>query len=287
MAYISCHCYYCCCKQIVLDAGVLWTGAFTIWMQHLTEGRINPYAWPHCKLGRAMQFFCQQYSSSLLVIMAIEKCFALYLPLQTKRFCTVGTAKKISLISAFIFFAFNASAFFIYGTGTTSDGKKVCVFVNVPDGYTFIHSHIDAFLYSFIPLIVMFTANCLIILKFMLAKCKNRHGDTESVNQALSKSAVKGTVMLLTVSFAFFILTAPISIAFSIMDDHPAKAYGVTILLLYLNHSINGVLYSISGSRFRYELKNLFLCYGTEGTTTQVKAITNQCSSMTQSVSLT
>ena len=252
-------------------------------MQHLTEGRINPYAWTDCKLGRAMQYFCQQYSSSLLVIMAVEKCFALYFPLQTKRFCTVGTAKKISLFSALIFFAFNASAFFIYGTETASTGIKRCVFVNVPDGYQFIHSQIDAFLYSFIPLSVMYTANCLIILKFMIAKCRNRHGGTGSVNQALSKSAVKGTVMLLTVSFAFIILTAPISIAFSIMDSPPAIVYGVTIILLYLNHSINGILYSISGSRFREELKNLFLCG--QGTSVKTKTKADQSNSTLQSAS--
>ena len=78
----------------------------------------------------------------------------------------------------------------------------------------------------------------------MIAKWRKRRGGTESVNQALSKSAVKGTVMLLTVSFAFIILTAPISIAYSIMDNPPVMVYGVVILLLYLNHSINGVLYS-------------------------------------------
>ena len=87
--------------------------------------------------------------------MAIEKCFALYLPLRTKRLCTMGNAKKLSLFSGVIIFAFNASAFFIYGTETASDGKKHCVFVNVPDGYQFIHSQIDAFLYSFIPLTVI------------------------------------------------------------------------------------------------------------------------------------
>ena len=123
--------------SIGFPPGVLWTGAFTIWMQHLTEGRINPYAWTDCKLGRAMQYFCQQYSSTLLVTMAIEKCFALYLPLRTKRLCTMGNAKKISLFSGVIIFAFNASAFFIYSTETASDGKKHCVFVNVPDGYQF------------------------------------------------------------------------------------------------------------------------------------------------------
>ena len=39
----------------------------------------------------------------------------------------------------------------------------------------------------------------------MIAKWKNRAGSTESVNQALSKSAIKGSVMLLTISFAFII----------------------------------------------------------------------------------
>ena len=78
-------------------------------------------------------------------------------------------------------------------------GKNSVFGVRVPLSYKATFYQIDAFLYSFIPLSVMFTANCLIILKFIIAKCKNRHGCTESVNQALSKSAVKGTVMLLTV----------------------------------------------------------------------------------------
>ena len=253
---------------------VLWAGCFGTWILFLTRGRINPYVWTDCKLGRAMQFLCQQYSSSLLVIMAVEKCFALYFALQSKRFCTVGSAKKLSLISASIFFAFNAQYFFIYDTKTAIDGAKLCVYVNVPDGYQFIHSQIEAFLYSFIPLSAMLMANCLIILKFVIAKWTQRHGGTESVNQALSKSAIKGTVMLLTVSFAFIILTAPISIAFSIMDDPPVMVYGVTIMLLYLNHSINGVSYSISRSRLRHEPKNLFLCG--EGTATKSKTTTDQ-----------
>ena len=103
----------------------------------------------------------------------------------------------------------------------------------------------------------MFTANCLIIFKFMTAKWRNRHSGTESVNQALSKSAVKGSVMLLAVSFAFIILTGPICVR-NLMNDPPKMVYGVTVILQYLNHSINGVLYCITGSRFRQELRNLF-----------------------------
>ena len=98
---------------------------------------------------------------------------------------------------------------------------------------------------------------------------------TGSVNQALSKSAIKGTVMLIFVSFAFLILTGPIAITYSyITDDPPVIVYGVTVLLQYLNHSTNGVLYCISGSRFRQELKNLFSCYRTKRAVTSSIIIT-------------
>ena len=187
--------------------------------------------------------------------------FCFIFPLQTKSICTVRTAKKISLFSAIIFFGFNAQFLFIFDTENAVNGEKRCIWVKVPDGYKAIYLQIDAFLYSFIPLLVMFTSNCLIILKFMMAKWKNRHGGTRSVNQALSKSAVKGTVMLLTISFAFIILTGPISIAYSIMDNPPIIVYGITVILQYLNHSINGVLYCITGSKFRHELTMIFCCH--------------------------
>ena len=58
------------------------------------------------------------------------------------------------------------------------------------------------------------------------------------------------------------------------MDDPPIMVYGVTVILQYLNHSINGVLYSISGSRFRKELMELFGCCKI-GTATRSNVITN------------
>ena len=125
-----------------------------------------------------------------------------------------------------------------------------------------IYWQIDAIFYSFAPFTIMIIANCMIIFKFMMAKCQNRRGGTESVSQALSKSAVKGTVMLVTVSTAFIILTGPASLAVAIYGDNfPAMVYGVTVLLQYLNHSINAVLYCIAGSRFRHELLKVFGCY--------------------------
>ena len=144
--------------------------------------------------------------------MVVKKCIILYFPLQTKSICTVRNAKTISAAAAVMLFVFNVHLIFIRDLRTDPDGKKTCIWVRVPLNYKATYYQIDAFLYSFIPLSVMFTANCLIIFKFMMAKLKNRNNGTRSVNQALSKSAVKGSVMLLTISFAFVILTSPICI---------------------------------------------------------------------------
>ena len=183
--------------EFLFILGMLWTGGFSVWIQYLTHWRVNLYTWTDCKVVFPFFFFCSQYSSSLLMAMTVEKYFALYFPLQSKSVCTVRTAKKITLTAALVLFGFNLHLVFIRDAETDSNGEKQCIWVRVPISYKNTYYQIDALLYSFIPLSIMFTANCLIILKFMLAKWRNRQGGTESVNQALSKSAVKGTVMLL------------------------------------------------------------------------------------------
>ena len=231
------------------------------------------FDWIDCKILTTIFYFSSQYSSSLVMVMTIEKCFALYLPLKSKIVCTARKAKRICAATEILLFAFNLQLVFLNKFVTDSIGEIMCVFVGVHEDYEKTFDLIDTVLYSYIPIIA--TANCLIIIKFMMAKWKNRHGGTGSVNKALSKSAIKGTVILIFVSFAFLILTGPIAIMHSyIIDDPPVIVYGVTVLLQYLNHSTNGVLYCISGSRFRQELKNLFSYYRTKRTVTSSIIIT-------------
>ena len=57
----------------------------------------------------------------------------------------------------------------------------------------------------------------------MMASCNQ--GGTESTNQALSKSANKGTTMLVTVSMAFLILTGPVAVTFAVtLETRPCAA---------------------------------------------------------------
>ena len=78
--------------HLILISGVLWV-AFFAWFRYLTRWRVDPIQLIDCKLGHFVYYFFRHYSSTLLVIMAIEKFFALYFPLKSKTICTVKTAK--------------------------------------------------------------------------------------------------------------------------------------------------------------------------------------------------
>ena len=93
-----------------------------------------------------------------------------------------------------------------------------------------------------------------------MAKWQAKRGGTESTSQALSKNAARGTAMLITVSVMFIILTGPIAVSLVVKDRaHPIQIV-VIYLMQYLDHSINGILYCIVGTRFRNELFRALGC---------------------------
>ena len=234
---------------------VLWSGGFNKWIHILTRYQVDPRIWTKCKLYYFMFYFGRHYSSVLLVLMSIEKCFAVYFPLKSKTICTVKTAKwvtgivGVSLAGYHIFHVWDWKPRFF-----KSSGRTLC------SNYRKLFA-VNSTLYSFGPFILMFITNFAIVFKFMRAKCK--HNSTESTNQALSKSATRGTAMVVTVSITFLILTAPSAVYSALPYAIPLpknRMYQVFMnFTQYLNHSINGVLYCIVGSRFRNELLKI-LC---------------------------
>ena len=119
----------------------------------------------------------------------------------------------------------------------------------------------DSVLYSFGPFVSMFVANFAIVFKFLKAKCKSNC--TESTNQALVKAATRGTMMVVTVSVTFLILTAPTAVDQAVLHVIHLASDPMYQLFMnvtqYLNHSINGLLYCLVGSRFRNEFLKI-LC---------------------------
>ena len=225
----------------------------------LTEKEVMPGTWTDCKLFSFLFYLGRHYSSMLLVLMSIEKCFAVYFPLKAKTVCTAKTAKWATGTVGVILAAYNSLCFYEWKSRLVdSSGNHVCIFIH---DYKKIIQAIDSALYSFGPLVLMFITNFAIVFKFMTAKCKSN--STESTNQDLVKAATRGTAMVVTVSVTFLILTAPSAVdqaLLHVMHMASNPMYRVFMnFIQYLNHSINGVLYCIVGSRFRNELLKI-LC---------------------------
>ena len=244
-----------------ISSGVLWSDVPRRIVEEATDLQIDIFVWTGCGFGYFLLYFGSTYSSVLLVTISLEKFFALYFPLKTKTVCTVSMARRVSFITGIIFIGFNLQFFFITKMFGDSFGEY-CYYGNVPEQYrNILFSIVVATLYSYGPFSIMTFTNFAIIYKFVSVKWRNRQGNTDSTSQALSKSATRGTAMLLIISFTFIILTSPILVANAAWPNSiPILIFKSFIAIQYLNHGINGILYCIVGSRFRNELKNLFTC---------------------------
>ena len=200
-------------------------------------------------------------------MMSIEKCIALYFPFKTRNICTVRTAKWASGIAFIIYFLIDLFWFFVVKQleGDTGARYSACVFEDFFVEYVLIYSKIDGVLYSFGPFAIMGLTNIAIIYKFVQAKMASKHGGTESTNQALANAAMRGTAILVTVTMTFIILTGPANIAYAITHNVHPLLDPFLRLFVALNHSINGLLYCIVGSKFRKELIATFRCIGRHG----------------------
>ena len=239
-------------------SGVLWADGPRQTIEQATNLNVDIFVWMGYGFGYFLGYFGQNYSSSLLFIISLEKFFALYFPLKPKTFCTVSMARKVSMVTAIIFIGFDLQYFFITKKFEDSFGKY-CYYGNVSWKYlNILFSIVDGTLYSYLPFSIMTFTNVAIIYKFVSVKWRNRlgKGNTDST----SRSATRGTAMLLIISFTFIILTSPIMVANAVWPNStiPFLVFKILMAIQNLNHGINGILYCIVGSRFRNELKNLF-----------------------------
>ena len=116
----------------------------------------------------------------------------------------------------------------------------------------------DTMLYSLVPIVFMCLSNTAIIYKLMMIKYK----ELSRTNESVSKSSTRGSVMVVTVSLTFIMLTSPRAVDSAIQFYIYSNPYGNVFLISmqYLNHSINGILYCILGGKFREELLKVILC---------------------------
>ena len=193
----------------------------------------------------------------------LEKCFVLYFPFKAKTICTVKAAQLVSGFVSLGFLIYDCQLFIIIESYLYY-GFRYCTQVRISPNYWAAYRKIDSILYSFGPFVIMLITNIAIICKFMQAKWASRKNcrQAEVTSQALSKSAFRGTAMLVTVSMTFIILTSPVALnsAKIITTDSDIQT-AVIGSMQYLNHCINVLLYCVVGQKFRQELlKTMIFC---------------------------
>ena len=108
---------------------MLWCATFTEWIVDLTYGAVNPLSLTNCGTYHFFFYFFAHYSSTILIIMSVEKCFVLYFPFKAKVVCTLRTARWASLISAVLLIAFETQFFFIFES-VDINGLEVSMYSN-------------------------------------------------------------------------------------------------------------------------------------------------------------
>ena len=211
---------------------LLWSGCFGSWVRFLTNYKVDPRLWTKCKLYYSLFYFGRYYSSMLLVLMSVEKCFAVYFPFKSKTICTVRTAKWATGILGIVLAGYDSVYFFVTDTWTLS-GRQLCGIrgIRCTDWVTL--DGIDSVLYSFGPFSFMFLTNFAIGFKFMRAKCISTNS-TKSTSQAVAKSATRGTAMVVTVSVTFLILTAPSAVHSALSRWYPL-GYNLPLYRVFMN----------------------------------------------------
>ena len=154
---------------------------------------------------------------------------------------------------------------FYFSTCNGNFNSPIFIWYKIIGKYCDITKHRNYFImlntlfYALVPIFIMLLTNAAIICKLMYIKYKGMSHKNESV----SKSSTRGSVMVVTVSLAFIILTSSRVVdnvfRLKITLSHLHNLFTAT--MMYLNHSINGIPYCIFGEKFRTELgKVMLLC---------------------------
>ena len=251
----------------VADTAVLIMG-ITEWMDYcnfITFKEIHPWT---CKMEKFLFYTSADTAIWILVLFTFDRFIAVCFPLQKRAVCVPRRAYLACLVVLIVSITKNMHVFWTRGPQYRDDGelKKIC---GRPYPFThfevYIRPWIAFTLVTAIPFMIIIVCNVMII-RTMLAVRRMR-----SENSSSDSGFLQTTTMCLSASFAFLLFVAP-SIVLLIgkpywSDDNPQHnppyhmAKAVNNQLVYLNHSINFLLYCFTGAKFRHELKALFLCH--------------------------
>jgi hypothetical protein len=260
-----------------------------------------------CKAIKFLYHYFLQTSSWCLVLLTLDRFIAVCFIFKYKNWCKKFHVLKIFIFIIIIVLCLNVHLLVYVKAferkGEFADGiskanekgrppppirstrvniiKKKSYVCNVSiDDHPLYFKHIyknwdiaHAVIYGALPFSFILVANFIIIYKLIkLQKKSSKYlSDGKSIEKDENDSMVKSyqfTIMLLTVSFTFLVLTSPISLYMATIYDNLtnvriSKREFIKVILRYLgyvNNAINFYIYFFTSEEFRNDVFILFRC---------------------------
>ena len=245
-------------------------------------------------IGAYTSIVMARITSGLTTLLCVERFIAVYFPMQAHMTCTKrNTVIAILLIFVTTFLVFlpfalkwtPATQVTPMNTTITRSNLTDFYFNNIP--FFTIYGTLLNVIYRFVPLLIIPILNVLMIRavhrtwklrRKMSATTNNmsRRFSGRTASYANTDEENHITIMLLTVSFVFFILILPgalNSIATHVWKDYSRKGrqrqlyktlFSITYLFETINSSVNFIIYMACSKTFRSLYKKKFCCTKTE-----------------------
>ncbi|KAL3869225.1 hypothetical protein ACJMK2_041933 [Sinanodonta woodiana] len=262
----------------ISDLLVLYTGLLRQWVKYQFEIDIRQLTEGGCKIHLFCVYFGTQCSSWFLVAVTAERFISACFPHKVKMKCTQRTAGMV--ITVIIICLAILNVHWLYGIGNmyvvkmniTVLVKCESLFKPYENFITYSWPWIDLCVFALLPCCLLIIGNIGIIINVVLSKKKSvtKVAPMQAMKRQAGNKTSHLTAMLLTINFVFFLCVTPISIyligethwyANIETNDRMAESYmlwAIVNILMYTNHSTNFLMYCLSGTRFRGEVKALF-----------------------------
>lgn len=262
----------------VADLAVLYIGLMRQWIKFAFDVDVRHLTGITCKVHWWLMFVSTDCSVWTLTAITTDRLISTLCPLKSKFMCSKKTAKIA--VAFIIICAFFTDSHLLFGFDRLEikNGNTTVIIPCGPvnDKYEFFFDNywpwIDLCKFSLIPFVVLATGNAFIISRVVSSRRRVKRAVAPAETNSASPSTQKNnslSTLLLTLNTVFIICTLPICVYFGgqpywIPLDIPRQIqqkdpwWAFVNILLYLNNSVNFVLYCLTGSRFRSYVKSLF-----------------------------
>ena len=237
----------------VSDSGYLLTNYLTsVWIGSVTNmPRIPDHSDWVCKVVSYTVYVTKAYGSWILVAVNLERLLSVLYPYQIKRYLTLRRARLVN--GAVFVIMLLVYSYILVLQGIQDHNKEPgCAMPDRSIATIQALNIFDMVFYSLLPCTCILTSNALL---YYILRYRNN-------SKALDNDRLGISMILLVISMTYTVLTLPLSFLL-VWNAHafPLESSELLFTCLYtmdvLNSAINFILYCISGSIFRNELKKM------------------------------